>query len=150
MIIMQTLENLNSYFGIFEEIVFEGKGFARVGKDFGISVAAVHARYEYIRMAVCRELLLLPPNDDNQPLLHKLFHEDGPGRDILTVLRACIDEIRPYYRAIRAKMKFIQMKEDDEHLAMERASDVEALRATCESMAGDKYAIAALSSIILK
>lgn len=147
---MQTLENLNGYFGIFEEIVFEGKGFARVGKDFGISVAAVHARYEYIRMAVCRELLLLPPSDENTPLLQKLFHEEGPGRDILTVLRACMDEIRPYYRAIRAKMKFIQMKSDDERLAMEHACNQEALRATCESMAGDKYALAALSSIFLK
>lgn len=147
---MQTLENLNGYFDIFEQIVFEMKGFARVGKDFGISVAAVHARYEYIRMAVCRELLLLPPSDENTPLLHKLFHEDGPGRDILTVLRACMDEIRPYYRTIRAKMKFLQMKSDDERLAEEHACNQEALRATCESMAGDRYVIAALTSIFLK
>lgn len=147
---MQTLENLNRYFDIFEQIVFEMKGFARVGKDFGISVAAVHARYEYIRMAVCRELLLLPPTDENQPLLHKLFHEDGPGRDILTVLRACMDEIRPYYRAIRAKLKYFQMKEDDERMAMDHACNLEALRATCSNLAGDKYVLSALNSLFLK
>jgi hypothetical protein len=145
---MQTLDNLNKYFEIFEGIVFEGKGFARVGKDYGISVAAVHARYEYIRMAVCRDLLLLPPTPDNLPLVRKLFHEDDPSRDILTVLRACQVEILPHYRRIRAKMKYEQMHRDEEQVALEHACNVEALRATCESMAGDQTVIGMLNSLL--
>lgn len=135
---MQTLENLNKYFEIFEAIVFEGKGFARVGKDYGISVAAVHARYEYIRMAVCRELLLLPPSLDNAPLIRKLFEEDNPNRDILTVLRACKDEILFYYRNIRAKMKYKQYQADEEEQRAMHFDNVHALHSTCLALSADK------------
>uniref|UniRef100_A0AAU7PFE6 Transcriptional regulator n=1 Tax=Burkholderia phage vB_BgluM-SURPRISE13 TaxID=3159457 RepID=A0AAU7PFE6_9VIRU len=145
---MQTLENLNNYFEIFEKIVFEEKGFARVGKDYGISVAAVHARYEFIRMAVCRDLLLLPLTDENRSLIEKLFQESDPARDILTVLRHCKEELFPHYRLIRGKMKYRQMHLDEEQIALEHACNVEALRATCEIMAGDKYAVHMLTSLL--
>jgi len=144
---MQTLENLNEYFAIFEEIVFEEKGFARVGKNHDISVAAVHARYEFIRMAVCRELFLLPLLPNNDPLIRKLFHEQDPNRDILTVLRHCKDEVMPYYRIVRARMKCEQLREDEEvHMAF-HFDNVHALNQTCKALSSDKKAVEMLKAL---
>lgn len=143
---MQTLENLNDYFNIFEKIIFEEKGFARVGKDYGIGVAAVHARYEFIRMAVCRSLLLLS-TEESRPLIGKLFQEEDPGRDILTVLRKSKDELLPYYRTIRAKMRYEQMQLDQEQMRLDHEANLVSLESTCHALAGDVNVIKMLKSL---
>lgn len=145
---MTSLENLNNYFEIFEHIVFEGKGFSATGREFGLNTPAVHARYEFIRQAVYRDLLMIAPTVENEPFVTKLFTQAHQGLDILTLMRKLKDDIYPYYRTIRARMRFNQWRLDEEKARNDALMDAEALHVTCKILAQEPTIIPMLQSLL--
>lgn len=144
---MQTLENLNNYFDVFERIVFDDKGFSATAREFGLGTPAIHARYEYVRQAVYRELLMVAPTPENEQFITKLYNQAQHGGNILTLLRMMKEDLYPHYQKLRAQMRYRQWRRDEEKARNDALNDAEALRITCKILAQEPAVIPMLRSL---